>query len=174
MKQLDHKLSSRVHAWRLGPLDYLLVVPGMLFGSYVMPFTVIVLGLWLGWQFGTVAIMTALTTLAITGPLKHHIGRKRPDPPEAPRAFMLRKLVNNPAFPSGDSAQAGAMTTLLIMLGPLEWPGSTVFVPLAVLCMFSRVYYGAHWIGDTVAGAAIGVGVALAYARWFEVFVQNA
>src|SRR5690606_26786144 len=108
MKQLDHSLSAHIHGWRLGPLDYLLVVPGMLFGSYVMPLTVLALGLWLGWRFGLVCVMAALTTVAITGPLKHWIGRERPAPLEAPRAFKLRKLVNNPSFPSGDSAQAGA------------------------------------------------------------------
>lgn len=173
MKQLDHTLSARIHGWRLGPLDYLLVVPGMLFGSYGMPLTVLALGLWLGWRFGLVCGMAALTTFAITGPLKHWIGRERPAPLEAPRAFKLRKLVNNPSFPSGDSAQAGAIVTLLIVLGPLPWPHSLVFLPLVPLCMLARVYYGAHWIGDTIAGAAIGAGVAGAYAFWFGQFVSN-
>ncbi|MCB9896285.1 MAG: phosphatase PAP2 family protein [Planctomycetes bacterium] len=173
MKQLDQSLSARIHGWQLGPLDYLLVVPGMLFGSYVMPLFIIALGLWLGWRFGLVCLMTAMTTVAITGPMKHWIGRPRPEPLEAARAFKLRGLVNNPSFPSGDSAQAGAMTTLLILLGPLAWPASLSFLPLIPLCMFARVYYGAHWIGDTIAGVIIGAAVAFAYAYWFGQFAGS-
>jgi membrane-associated phospholipid phosphatase len=167
MRQLDHKLSRAVHGLKLGRLDYLLAIPGMLFGSYLMPLLIVALGLWLGWQFAAVTVMSSLTTLAITHPLKHAINRRRPEPPDA-RALKLRKLVNNPAFPSGDSAQAGAVATLLVLAGPLVWPVSAVFLVLVPLCMFSRVYFGAHWWGDTAAGALICVGVAMAYAYWFS------
>lgn len=173
MRQLDQRLSSSVHGWRLGALDYALAVPGMLFGSYVMPLLIVALGVWLGWRFGAVATMSALTTLAITNPLKHLIGRARPEPLEAPRALKLRKLVNNPAFPSGDSAQAGTVVVLLMLLGPLDWPASATFLPLIPLTMFSRVYFGAHWWGDTAAGALIGAAVAFAYGHWFAAFAAG-
>ena len=164
MKQLDHNLSKRVHGLQFGPLDYVLVGPGMIFGSYVMPLTVMGMSLWLGWRFGAICIMAALTTLAITGPMKHYFGRVRPEPIDS-RRFKLRKLVNNPAVPSGDSAQAGAMVMLVVMLGP--WPWSLAALPLAPLCMFSRVYFGAHWVGDTVAGVLIGALVGGVYGFWF-------
>ena len=169
MRRIDHWASGHIHGLKLGPLDYVLVVPGMIFGSYVMPLTVIGLGLWLGWRFGLVATLVAITTLAITSPLKHWIGRDRPEPLEAPRAFKLRKLVNNPSFPSGDSAQAGALVPLVVVFGP--WPWSLLALPLVPLCMFARVYYGAHWIGDTIAGVLIGAAVAAAYSYWFGEFV---
>lgn len=172
MRQLDHRLSRAVHELTFGRFDYALAVPGMLFGSYVLPVFLLVLGLWLGWQVAFVAFMSALTTLAITHPLKYAIGRQRPEPPEM-RALKLRRLVNNPSFPSGDSAQAGSMATLLVLLGPLSWPVSAVFLALVPMCMFSRVYFGAHWWGDTAAGALIGAGVALVYAYWFGVFVTS-
>lgn len=170
MKRLDTWASTHIHGLKLGPMDYVLVVPGMLFGSYVMPLTVTALGLWLGWKFLLVAVIVSMATLAITGPLKHWVARARPEPLEAPRVFKLRKLVNNPSFPSGDSAQAGAMVMLVLMFGP--WPWTLLAVPLVPLCMFARVYYGAHWIGDTIAGAAIGAGVALACGYWFREFVS--
>lgn len=171
MKRLDHSLSERVHRLELGVVDYALVLPAMLFGSYVMPLTVLALGLWLGWKFGAVAVMTALTTVAVTNPMKHWIGRDRPQPLEAVRAFKLRKLVSNPSFPSGDSAQAGAMIMLVILFAP--WPWSLFALPLIPLTMFSRVYYGAHWFGDTIAGVAIGCLVALPYGFWFADFVRS-
>ena len=173
MNQLDRTISAQVHGWQLGPVDYLLVVPGMMFGSYVMPLTILGLGFWLSWQFALVAVMASLTTLAITNPLKHWLARPRPEPLDAARAFKLRKLVNNPSFPSGDSAQAGAIVVLVMLLGPLGWPASLAFLPLIPLCMFSRVYFGAHWIGDTIAGVAIGALVGFAYGFWFAQFVAH-
>jgi undecaprenyl-diphosphatase len=167
MREMDYRLSRAVHGLRLGALDYLLALPGMLFGSYVLPFFVVALGILLGWRFGVVAVMSMLTTLAITHPLKHWINRERPEPLAQPRALKLRKLVKNPSFPSGDSAQAGNITLLLVYAGPLDWPASAIFLPLIPLCMFSRVYFGAHWWGDTAAGVLIGAAVALVYATWF-------
>ncbi len=170
---MDHRLSRAVHGLRFGPLDYALAVPGLLFGSYGMPVLILALGAWLGWRFAAVATMSTLTTLAITTPMKHWVNRPRPEPLEAPRALKLRKLVSNPAFPSGDSAQAGSVTALLVLCGPLAWPVSAAFLPLIPLCMFSRVYFGAHWWADTVGGAMIGAGVAMAYAVWFGAFIAG-
>jgi undecaprenyl-diphosphatase len=172
MRQLDHRLSRAVHELSLGRADYALALPGMLFGSYALPLLIVALGFWQGWKFALVAIMSALTTLAITHPLKYAINRARPEPPQA-RALKLRKLVNNPAFPSGDSAQAGSIATLLVLAGPLAWPVSAVFLAIVPMCMFSRVYFGAHWWGDTAAGALIGAAVAMAYAHWFGAFIAG-
>lgn len=174
MKQLDISLSSRIHAWRLGVLDYALVVPGMLFGVYAMPVVIVALGLWLGWRIGALAALASVATLAVTNPLKRIIGRPRPAPLEASRAFTLRSLVSNPSFPSGDSAQAASVATLLVLMGPLDWPVSAVFLAAVPLCMFSRVYFGAHWVGDTLAGALIGGTVGLLCALGYDALAQNA
>jgi membrane-associated phospholipid phosphatase len=174
MRTLDHKASHAIHRISLGRVDYIVALPGMLFGSYMMPLVVVGLGVLINWQFAAVLAMVAITTLAVTAPLKYWVGRDRPDPPEAPRALKLRKLVKNPAFPSGDSAQAGAVAVMLVLLGPLVWPLNLLWLALVPLCMFSRVYFGAHWWGDTVAGAAIGAAVGLAYVHWFGGWVQAA
>lgn len=167
VRELDHAISRPIHRLKLGKLDYLLAVPGLMFGSYGMPWTILGLSLWAGWRFGAVCVMAAVTTLALTGPLKHYFARQRPTDLPHPRALGLRSLVNNPAFPSGDSAQAAMIATMLIAIGPLDGPWSWSFAALVPLCMFSRVYYGAHWVGDTIAGAAIGIGVGALYAGWF-------
>lgn len=167
MREFDHAISRPIHGLKLGVLDYLLAVPGLMFGSWGMPATLGLLALFAGWRFGLVCGIAAVTTVAITGPLKHYFNRPRPGDLPHRRALALRNLVNNPAFPSGDSAQAAMVTTLWIAAGPVTWPWSLAFAPAVPLCMFSRVYYGAHWVGDTVAGAAIGVGVGACYAVWF-------
>lgn len=165
MRHWDEAISRPLHRLRPGPWDYALALPGVMFGSYGMPGTVLALGLWLGLPFAVLVVAGALATVAITGPLKVLLNRPRPEAP-VQRRLRLRSLVNNPAFPSGDSAQAAMVTTLLVLAGPFDDSRRWLFLPLAPLCMFSRVYYAAHWVGDTVAGAAIGIGVGVLYAHW--------
>ncbi|MBX3472916.1 MAG: phosphatase PAP2 family protein [Planctomycetes bacterium] len=167
MRKLDHAISRPIHGLKLGPADYFLALPGLMFGSYGMPATILALSLATGWRLGAVLAMASVTTLAITGPLKHYFGRARPSAATPPRALKLRSLVNNPAFPSGDSAQAAMVALLFAMTAPWQDWRAWLLAPLVPLCMFSRVYYGAHWVGDTIAGAAIGAAVGLAYGHWF-------
>ncbi len=171
MRQLDRLASRSIHDLALGPLDYLLVVPGMLFGIYVMPFTLAAIGLWLGWKVAALGVAASITTVAITDPLKLYFSRERPEQLEAARRVRIRKLVKNPSFPSGDSAQAALIALLLwANCGVDDWRRH-VWLGLVPLCMFARVYFGAHWIGDTIAGAAIGAGVMLVYQALFGSFV---
>ncbi|MBP9892070.1 MAG: phosphatase PAP2 family protein [Planctomycetes bacterium] len=171
MNQLDRRVSRPIHDLSLGPLDYLLVVPGMAFGSYVMPFTLGTIGLWLGWRVALVGAAASITTVAITSPLKHWFERERPVPLEAARKVRIRGLVKNPSFPSGDSAQAAVIALLLwSQSGVNDWRGF-LWLGLIPACMFARVYFGAHWIGDTVGGAVIGAGVALLYLALFASFM---
>lgn len=71
------------------------------------------------------------------------------------------------SFPSGHAA-AGTVFALTAWRSD-EFPVGVV-APLALLVAVSRVYLGTHYLTDTVAGVAIGIGaVALAgvvLARW--------
>ena len=171
MRHLDRLASRSIHDLSLGSLDYLLVVPGMVFGVYVMPFTLAAIGLWLGWKVAAVGIAASITTVAITDPLKLYFSRERPEPPQAKRRVRIRKLVKNPSFPSGDSAQAALIALLLwANCGVEDWRRH-LWLALIPSCMFARVYFGAHWIGDTIAGAAIGACVMLVYQALFASFI---
>ena len=94
----------------------------------------------------------SLLTLLTTTLLKRFFGRLRPsDRIRVLRTFNLRSLEHNFSLPSGDSAQAALWACLA------AW---TYHSPLPLLIvpatMVGRVYFGAHYLGDTIVGAAIG------------------
>ncbi|MFD8889837.1 phosphatase PAP2 family protein [Streptomyces sp. NPDC059558] len=93
--------------------------------------------------------------LVIQG-LKHLVDRPRPAHP------LVR--VDHGSFPSGHAATAALLVVLLgVILVPAArrrawWIGGTAFT---LAMMWSRTWLHAHWLSDTVAGAAAGAGVGL-------------
>jgi membrane-associated phospholipid phosphatase len=63
-------------------------------------------------------------------------------------------LYNHHAFPSGHTATAFALAFFLIMIIQKKW--ALIFIPIAVLIGFSRIYIGQHFYSDVVAGAMVG------------------
>jgi membrane-associated phospholipid phosphatase len=63
-------------------------------------------------------------------------------------------LHNHHAFPSGHTATAFALAFFLIMIIQKKW--TLIFIPIAVLIGFSRIYIGQHFYSDVVAGAMVG------------------
>lgn len=71
-----------------------------------------------------------------------------------PSARVRWRVPTSPSFPSGHSAAAAAFTGALMMEAP-----KPVTVPVAAAAAgvaFSRVYTGAHYPGDVLAGLALG------------------
>lgn len=64
-----------------------------------------------------------------------------------------RKLLKDPSFPSGHSTAAFCIATVLSMAIPAVTP---VFIILAAMVSFSRVYLGLHYPSDVVVGALLG------------------
>jgi len=69
------------------------------------------------------------------------------------------------AFPSGHTAVAASLAVGLSRLYPHAWPWFTL---LAALALWQRIAVGAHYLSDTLAGAAIGVLVGGAIADWLD------
>jgi undecaprenyl-diphosphatase len=158
---LDRELRDWVVDHRLGvlnPLFEALSYAGS-FGFIWLVIAVAISGFswsrpWL-WTRVAVAI---LISESISGLLKQWIARDRPplaDPDPAP-------LVDLPAtfsFPSGHATVSFACATTLALAVPrLTWP----LFALATLISFSRVYVGVHYPFDVLAGAALGVAIAIA------------
>ena len=90
--------------------------------------------------------------------LKHLFDRKRPE-----WADSFATLAD-PGFPSGHAMMATILygvIAIYLMLRMTSWPGqSLVAVIAAVIVLFvalSRMYLGAHYMSDVVAGMAAGI-----------------
>jgi diacylglycerol kinase family enzyme/membrane-associated phospholipid phosphatase len=92
--------------------------------------------------------------------------RRRPAADALPNWRSLPDPPTSSSFPSGHAASAAALTTALAMESPLA---GVLVAPLAATVAYSRVHTGVHWPSDVAAGAALGVGVALATRRWWPV-----
>ncbi|MFK0046609.1 phosphatase PAP2 family protein [Streptomyces sp. NPDC090741] len=97
-----------------------------------------------------------LVNMLVVQGLKHLVDRPRPANP------MVR--VDHGSFPSGHAAGAALLVVLVgVLLVPAArrrawWAGGAVFT---LAMMWSRTWLHAHWLSDTLAGAAAGAGAAL-------------
>ena len=106
----------------------------------------------------------ALASTAANAVAKQLVGRRRPVTTGVPIARQLLRPPITTSFPSGHSASAAAFATAVTLEAP--WLGA-VAIPLALAVAGSRVYTGAHYPGDVVAGIALGAGVAALTLRWW-------
>lgn len=77
-----------------------------------------------------------------------------PEPPELPGMFAGEMPPNGRSFPSGHAANNMAVATVLILF--FGWRGA-LYLPIALLIAYSRIYTGSHWPLDVLAGMILGV-----------------
>lgn len=102
-----------------------------------------------------VATIMGVESLLVNGVIKSLIGRRRP-PWEQDRPLKLRRPRTS-SFPSGHASSAATALGVLAPGDPL-WP---LYAAVAATVATSRVYVKIHHASDVVAGAALGVGLAL-------------
>jgi undecaprenyl-diphosphatase len=91
-------------------------------------------------------------------------GRRRPLADTVPLGRRLLRQPVTTSFPSGHSASAAAFATGVALESPLL---GALVAPVAAGVAASRVYTGAHYPGDVLAGVALGTGAALLTRRWW-------
>ena len=106
--------------------------------------------------FALTVIAVALSDWSATG-LKALIDRPRP-PMRYPEPKTLVPVPHDASFPSGHAATSFAAATMLSFAFPRLAPFLYV---LAAAVAFSRVYVGVHYPLDVIAGAALGVLIAM-------------
>ncbi|MFM9937244.1 MAG: phosphatase PAP2 family protein [Novosphingobium sp.] len=99
--------------------------------------------------------------------LKHLFERSRPD------LFQEIATLHTYSFPSGHAMAAvaiwGMIALVIVRLAPRLrlWVTATA-IALILLIGLSRIYLGAHWITDVLAGYAAGAAILFAGALWLS------
>lgn len=149
---LDRRFSSVIHKSEAGfAVETLVLIPAMLFGWHVVPVLVLLAFFVLPGRIYVALFIASVITLVVVDLAKVMFGRHRPRA-FARRYYNVRSLVKNHAMPSGDSAQAAVWASMLF-----RTYGSPVAFFILPCTMLARVFFGAHWIGDTLVGAAVGL-----------------
>ncbi|WP_308296593.1 phosphatase PAP2 family protein [Streptomyces sp. ISL-44] len=110
------------------------------------------------WSVAYLLTTYLVGSMAFVQVLKHVVDRPRPANP------LVR--VDHGSFPSGHAAGAAFLVVIVgALLVPAArrrawWISGTLFT---VAMMWSRTWLHAHWLTDTVAGAAVGAGAALLF-----------
>jgi undecaprenyl-diphosphatase len=109
---------------------------------------------WLWTRVGAAILLAE----SVSGALKPWVERDRP-PLSNPDPEPLVDLPETYSFPSGHATVSFACATVLALAVPrLRVP----LFALAALIAFSRVYVGVHFPFDVLAGAVLGVVIAIA------------
>jgi len=112
-------------------------------------------------------LLALLLALALTTAIKYAVARPRPEDVFADvRIVSVPGLFveTDPAFPSGHVARIAVLAAILFLVLP-DWKFALPLALLVLLEALSRIYVGVHWPTDTIAGAALGLGIGIAIWR---------
>lgn len=140
---------------------------GLSFLGTVYAATVVIsVAFWLGGRrlaYGLIgAFLLATATDALLWTV---VGVSRPDDPE----IVVRTHLSVSSFPSGHTVTATVLWGTLAAFGRIPWAVPALVVPGVML---SRLYLGAHYLGDVLGGALIGPLLVAVWVRARPVIVR--
>ncbi len=104
------------------------------------------------------ATAAAGAALLIAQPITHLVDRTRPYLAHPAHSHLLISRSHDPSFPSDHATGAFALAFGIWLY---DRTIGTVLLVLAAVLAFARVYVGTHYPGDVVAGALLGIAVAV-------------
>lgn len=170
-------MDDRLERWINGPagahpaLDA--VMKGLAAGAEIA-FLVLVAGwfLW-GWyrrqardrEGAIAALLAAAGALAVNQLIAAAWARPRPFIAHPGTVHVLLGHSNDPSFPSDHATAAFAIAGVLLSV---HRRAGIAALAVAACVAYARVYVGDHYPGDVVAGAVIGLAVALLVTTWLR------
>jgi undecaprenyl-diphosphatase len=137
-------------------------VPWFLYGAAP---ALLALWLWKGRKRALKVLVVAALAIGSSDMLAHRVIKPwvaRPRPERAEEPVIMRAPANGAyGFPSNHAINMGAAAAVLSIAYPA---GTIVFAAAAALVAYSRVYVGAHYPGDVLAGLALGAAIGWAWA----------
>lgn len=116
-------------------------------------------------RFGIVTALALLTVGIVIGVTKALTQRPRPFAQlQGVRVIGLRPA--DLSYPSGHTAMAFNLATLLALGLPLAWPARAGLYLLAGSVGYSRLHLGVHYPLDVISGACMGTGWGLVWASY--------
>jgi undecaprenyl-diphosphatase len=157
----DLKLMRRVHCWRAPRWIRIWMLCATRGGDgwlwYAMGAIVLSFGGPAGFMAVACAALSAAMGIALFLTLKKRIGRRRPCAIE-PHCWSTLLPPDQFSFPSGHTITAFAVSISLIAF----YPGLAAGLLFCVCSIgLSRILLGMHFLTDVLAGAAIGILIAL-------------
>ena len=159
LEWFDHALTDQLPGLRTPALTTaMLAITSLGDGAYLKPMGVLVvvaLTLQRAWRPAATTATAFLLLPLLVNLIKYGIARTRP-------TTGLYTGADGFSFPSGHAANSaliyGALAVLVFrsLTGPTRWIVATALALLILLIAASRVYVGAHWPSDALAGLALG------------------
>lgn len=177
LTQFDHQIFSLINSeWSNSAFDWLFPSITDFHKSPWFPFVLVpLLAFWV-WKKRSIAIRSIVALILSIGLsdaisyriIKPMVNRERP--PASGITVQLRTHNHSGmSFPSNHSANIFAGATTLSFVFPILAPA---FFTIAFLIGYSRIYVGVHFPLDVVAGAVLGISVALAVHAALRLFIR--